>query len=544
MITPAAPSGTRARSNSLVGTWQLTRLALRRDRARLPTRLVLLAVVPSITPPAFDRLFPNEAARADYAAGLGADPALRALQGPIFGTNLGALTAARSLTFTAVLVALLSVLTVVRHTRAEEEAGRRELLGATVVGRQAGLGAALIVVAGADLALGAAVTAGLASFGLPLPGCAAMGLALAAVGVVLGALAAVAAQVTETSRAASGLALAALGLAFVVRAAGDAGSPSWLSWLSPLGWAARVRPFAGERWWVLAPPFVTAVTLAGVAFGLSARRDLAAGLLPTRPGPPNGALAGPFGLARRLQRGTLWGWTAAFVVAGSAFGGIARGVGELLGSSPQVVRLLRLLGGGDGLADVFLAAEFGILGLLASAYAIAATLRLRSEETDGRAEVVLATSVGRTRWAASHLLVAVAGPAVLLTGAGLTAGLVYGMAIGDVTGQVPRLVGGTLEQLPAIWVLVGIALALFGVAPRLAGGAWAALVAFLLVGQFGQLLQLPQWALDLSPFTHLPRALPRTLGRPVDLAPLLWLTAIAAALMIIGLAGFRRRNLD
>ena len=51
-------------------------------------------------------------------------------------------------------------------------------------------------------------------------------------------------------------------------------------------------------------------------------------------------------------------------------------------------------------------------------------LRLRTEETDGRAEAVLATAVGRLRWAVSHLLVAVLGPAVALLAAGLTAGLV------------------------------------------------------------------------------------------------------------------------
>ena len=103
---------------------------------------------------------------------------------------------------------------------------------------------------------------------------------------------------------------------------------------------------------------------------------------------------------------------------------------------------------------------------------------------------------------------------------------------------MPRLVGGALVQLPAVWVLAGLALALFGLLPRLAAGAWAALAVCLLLGQFGRLLQLDQWVLDLSPFTHLPR----TLGTAVDAAPLLWLTAVAAGLVALGLVGLRRRD--
>lgn len=525
---------------TLTGTTALARLALRQDRLRLPVWLLLIIVMVGSTVAGFIELFPTDAARVAYAAGLAVNPALVAIQGPVFGTSLGALVAARVLTIAAVLIALFNVLTVIRHTRAEEEAGRRELLGATVVGRQAGLAAALAVVIGADAVLAVAVTAVLLGSGLPLGGSAALGLALGSIGAVFAAVAAVAAQLTEGARAAAGLGLGALGVAFVLRAAGDAGDNPSMSWSSPLGWAAMVRPYTGERWWVLGLAAVVAAALMTAAAALSARRDLAAGVFPPRPGAATATrgLAGPFGLAWRLHRGTLLGWVVAFVLAGAAFGGIAQGVGAVLESSPDVVEVLRQLGGPGGIVDVFLAAEFGILGLLASAYAIAAALRLRSEEVDGRAETVLATAVGRARWATGHLLVALLGPAVLLLGAGLAAGLVHGAATGDVAGQVPRLVAGALAQLPAVWVLVGIALALFGVLPRLAVGAWAVLVVFLLFGQLGQILRLDQWLLDLSPFTHLPRSL----GGDLALTPLLWMVVIAAALSGVGLMGLRRRD--
>jgi ABC-2 type transport system permease protein len=178
--------------------------------------------------------------------------------------------------------------------------------------------------------------------------------------------------------------------------------------------------------------------------------------------------------------------------------------------------------------------------MLAAAYAVQATLRLRSEETELRAEPVLATAVSRTGWAGSHLLVAAVGSAVLLVTGGLIAGFAHGLRAGDLGGELPRVLGGALVQLPAVWVVAGIGVALFGVLPRLVvGGTWAILGIVLSITTFGQLLRLDQWALDLSPFSHLPRVP----AAAFTATPLAWLVALAAALAAVGLAGFRRRDL-
>ena len=57
--------------------------------------------------------------------------------------------------------------------------------------------------------------------------------------------------------------------------------------------------------------------------------------------------------------------------------------------------------------------------------------------------------------------------------------------------------------------------------------------------ELGALLELPQWLLDVSPFTHVP-AVP---AEPFAAAPLLWLGAAALALGALGFAAFRRRDL-
>ncbi|MEE3919256.1 hypothetical protein V2I01_15565 [Micromonospora sp. BRA006-A] len=231
--------------STLTGTRHLVRLILRRDRLLLPLWVLVLAVLPITYAASFFELFPTAAERAAYLEGTARNPSIVALLGPAYGDSVGALTAQRS-GFLLLIVALASLLTVIRHTRTEEEAGRRELLGGSVLGRHAGLTAALLVTYGADLVLGLLTAAGLVSTGLPVGGSVAYGLVTVLTGAVFATLGGLAAQLTETAGGARGVGLAGLGAAFGLRLAGDTAGNDWPSWLSPLGWAARVRPYEGS----------------------------------------------------------------------------------------------------------------------------------------------------------------------------------------------------------------------------------------------------------------------------------------------------------
>lgn len=262
--------------SSFAGTRALIGVIVRRDRWRLVAWVLLLALYPIV-----------EVANAtDALVELARNPGFLLLYGPLHGTSTGAL-ATWSSSDLLWAYGLVSLLVVIRHTRAEEETGRRELLGATVLGRHAPLTAALAVTLAANVALGLVTALGAMAQDLPAAGSIALGLKLAAVGSVFAAVGAVAAQLTESAAAARGIAVAALGATFLLRAAGDAtgtGGASWLSWLSPLGWASQLRPFAGERWWILAVVAAAVVTLAGTAAALSVRRDVGGGVLRSRPG--------------------------------------------------------------------------------------------------------------------------------------------------------------------------------------------------------------------------------------------------------------------
>jgi ABC-2 type transport system permease protein len=195
------------------------------------------------------------------------------------------------------------------------------------------------------------------------------------------------------------------------------------------------------------------------------------------------------------------------------------------------------LGGTDAIADAFLAMEFGFVAVFTAAFAVAVTLRLHSEEDSGHAELVLAGAVSRTRWLAAAVVVAVVGSVVLTVVAALATGVVTVARSGSWS-DLWSVLGGMTVPLPAVWVLAGIVVLLVGLVPRAAPLAWAVLVGFLLLGELGPLLSLPGWALDLSPFSHVPR-LP---GAPMSWPPLLWLLLVSAGLLLAGWAGFRRRD--
>ena len=528
----------------MTGAGHLIRLALRRDRLLLPLWVVVLGVVPAGYVSTFNGLFPTDADRLEYARVSAGNAGFVALYGPLHGASLGELVAWRA-GFLPVLVGLFALLTVIRHTRTDEEAGRTELLGAGVVGRHAHLAAALIVTAAASAVLGVVTAAALLAQGLPTAGSIWLGAEFTLAGWAFAGIAAVAAQLTAGARGARSIAVVALGVAYVLRLAGDisalgSGILSWLSWLSPLGWVQHIFPYGGNRWWPAVLTLLCTLAATGLAVRLLGRRDLGAGLLPGRPGPAGAApgLRSPLALAWRLHRGLLAGWALGFAALGVVFGGVGDSVVDLAGESAGLTGIFSRMGGATALVDSYFAAVAGIVGLIAAGYAVQATLRLREEEAAGHAEVLLSAAPGRLRWAGGHLLLALAGPAVVLAVEGLSAGLTYGLIAGDVRGELPGILAGVLTQLPAVWVLAAVAVLLTGVLPRLAPAAWGAVALCLLLLLVGTTLSLDQWVLDVSPFTHTPR-LP---GGELSWTPLVALTLVAAAMAAAGLAGLRRRD--
>lgn len=529
------------RSGVLAGSWRLVRLILRRDRVRMSVWVVSLIALMAVSAQSIDSLYGTPEQVATYVRTVGDSPALVMFGGPGYGfgdPNPGVILVNETSLWMALATALMSVFLVNRHTRAEEERERMDLVRALVVGRHAHLTAAMTVAVAANVVVGAGSAVVVIAFGFPTAGTLALCGSFSAVGIAFAAVAAVGAQVGATGRSSLGLAAGAAGFAFVARGIGDVSAP-WLSWLTPFGWGIGVRAYAGERWWALAGPLVLAALLVPGAAALSARRDLGGGLLPQRVGSATASASTrrPLGLTVRLQRNAVLGWFAGVAVAGLVYGSVADDVDEMIADNPELAEYLAQVSGAS-LAESYLATAIRIIALMIGGFAVSSTLRCRSEEAAGLAEPVLTTPLTRWWWMGAHLLVTVVATLLQVVVSGAAVGASYAAVVGD-SSLVPEMVLASLATLPSLLVLVGVAAALFGWFPHATGAAWGVLAFVAVVALFGTVLRLPEWVVDLSPLTHAPNV-------PVEewtVLPVLVLTFVAGVLMAAGLAGFRHRDL-
>jgi ABC-2 type transport system permease protein len=524
---------------SLTGISLLTSFTVRRDRVRIAVWIASIVLLVVLTAASIKGLYPTQA-DLDQAARASEDNAAAIVfNGPAQGLDtVGGQVAFQTGTFGLILMGLMSVFMLGRWTRGEEEAGRSELLRSLPVGAHALPASALLVVGAMNVLTGALVTLVLVGLGLPAAGSLVFGLSLTLFGLFMAACTLVAAQVTENTRVVYGIGGLVLGAAFLVRAIGDVGNHA-VSWLSPIGWAQKTRPYAGDEWWPFLVIIVATALLAWWSTALARRRDLGGALVAPRPGPARAspALGTPLGLATRLQRGSVIGWSAGMVALAISYGSITDSISDFVQDNKSLTDIIAAQGSGT-IIEQFLAMSFRILALVATGFAIQSALRIRNEEAAGRAETVLATPVSRRRWAASHLVLAFGGTVLVLA----LVGIAFGVAATAVTGDAV-LFGdallGTLAFVPAVWVVVGVTVVLVGLLPRATAAAWGVLGLCFVIGMFGQLLDLPAWVQDLSPFQHVP---PYPAGT-LEVAPLVILLALAGALTAIGLAGLRRRDL-
>ena len=537
---------------SLTGTWRLVRLALRRDRVLLPVWVLAISGVTAAVVNAYRTTVGEAEDRIATATFGAANPMTRIFDGPASGTDLGAMVMVEAYQVLAILTALMCAQAIVRHTRQDEETGRAELLGSAVVGRHARLTAALVVTLSAAALLGGAVAAVLEANDLGRGGSLAAGMSVAGIGWVFAGIAAVSAQVFSTARGANAVAGAALGAAFLLRAVGDLFGTvadsgvqlisSWPSWLSPIGWGQQVRPYFSDNWWIAGLFVAFMLALVAVAFALEAHRDVGPGMVAPASGPAHAGagLRSSIGLAWRLQRTIVISWLLGAIVMGAAFGSIGESAEDVFAENEQLTAVLQRLSPGAGVIELYFTFVMAFVGIAAAGYTVQALLRMRAEEVSGRLEPVLATAVGRRRWMAGHVGMTAAATTVILLAAGLAGGLTYGSMTGRWAFGAGNMLAAAAVQVPAVLALGGFVLAVFGLVPRLAGSvAWAALAAALVMGQLGAVLDLPQWVLDISPFTHVP-LVP---AEPFTATPVAWLTVVALALGGLGFAAFRRRDL-
>lgn len=535
------------RGGSLTGTGKLLRFMLRRDRIRLPAWVLGMTLMLAYFANALGLVL-DEEALASFAA-FAANPVMALIGGPGYGFD--EITVGRFLVglygaYLMIGAGLMSIMTVSRHTRVEEQTGRAELVRANVVGRHAQLAAALILAALMNVLL-TALMAATFYFSPADPGSFSSSLLFAcsigAVGLVFAGTAAVTVQVSPFSRAASGIAGAVLAVSFLVRGLGDmssaqGGDLGWLSWLSPFGWSQQTAPLTLDRWWPLAISLLAALLLIAAGFSLQSRRDLAAGILPDRLGSAvaQSWLRGSLSLAFRLQRSGLAWWSFALIVGGVTLGAFVQPMAENASGMPE--EILAVFGGAGGMVDGYLGFMGVYFAIMVAVYAILSVQALRGEEEGMRSEPVLAAAVSRTGWLLSWVTVTALGALWLLVLAGIGNGLGAALSTGD-WGHFGPVLLGHLVHAPAIWLLLGLAVGFYGLVPRLTGVTWVVFVYGTVLSLFGDMLDLDDVVLSTSVFRHIGQ-------HPAE--DISWtgvglLTLMAAVFVAVGVASFRRRDL-
>lgn len=535
----AAEHRAPSRHTAFTGVGPLVRFLLRRDRVYLPVWVLALVGLTWASAAAVRRTYDTPAEILAYATNIGGSPASVAMAGPpialeeiggilIYETSLSALLG----------VGLMALFTVVRHTRREEDAGRVELLGSTVVSPHAVITAAFLVAAGASLLVGLGVTASFVAEQQPTPESVLYGASVAVFGLVFAGVAACASQVMSHARSAVGVSLAFLGVAFGIRAVGDV-AENGLSWLSPMAWSQQVSIYDENRWWPLALSLgLTAVLLlATVVF--ESRRDLGSGVVPARPGPAEAGalLSSVVGMSWRLQRGTVIGWTVGMFTMGLMFGSFSEEIENMVAENPTLAQYFEQAG--TSIVDSFFATTMLLMAIVASGFAVSSALRTRHEETADRLESVLATAVSRRRWLAGSLLVTLVGSVVVVAAGGVGVGLTYAALRGSGS-DIWRMTGYSLAYLPPVLLLAAVAVLLVGWAPRASGAAWALVAISFVIGYLGNLLELPDWVLDLSPFTHV-ASVP---AESMTTTPVVVLLGLTAVVLAAGWLGFSRRDIN
>ncbi|MCU7729519.1 hypothetical protein ODJ79_37875 [Actinoplanes sp. KI2] len=532
----------RPPADGLAGLGTMVRLVVRRNRVRLAVWFVVIVGLFAYVGEYYKGLFTTQQALDDFAK-LSDSPGIKALTGLAAApATLGGAVWTKIWMTCVLTLALGVVFLVTRNGRADEEVGRTELLRSRMLGLHAYSVASWLVNAALCVAIGLFVALASAGLGLDPAGAGTIGswvigASVTGVGLFGMGVAAVAGQVSSTSRGANSLGSIVIVACYVLRMVGDLGNGA-LTWVSPIGWGQQMAPWGANRWW----PFALLVALTGVllavAWRAEARRDHGAGLLPQRSGRVDAPqrYATPLGLALRLQRGPIIGWTIAAVLGALLLGSVVKQMNDLLADAGSNVSAIMH---GTGVAAL-LGLMAGLIALIVAVFAVQSATQLRADEASGILEPQLAGALSRTRWVLERLLIPTVGAAALLAVGGGLLGIGYGATIGDAS-QGPRIAGAALAYWPAVMVLTGLAVLLFGYLPRVAiPVTWGIVAALWIVMLIGDALHLPGWVLDVLPFSATP-ILP---AERMTWTPLIVMTAAAAMLTWAGLARFTRRDVQ
>ncbi|MCL1834665.1 MAG: hypothetical protein FWG48_00755 [Oscillospiraceae bacterium] len=536
---------------------RLIRFMLRRERIISAIWIVILVLFCAALAPAMDAMFAEPEARQQFGESFD-NPVMIAIMGPAYGADsnnytTGAMYSNTMLIWVIMAVAVMNIFIVIRHTRADEEGGRTEVIRALPTGRLAGINAAMITAAIVDILLAVLTGVALAATGVPGMGLGASmlyGFAVGAGGLVFAGIAAVFSQLSSSKGGATGLSFLMLGIFYMIRAAGDMQGSDALACISPLGLAQRSQIYVANNIWPVVVLLAEAVILAIIAYALNSVRDMDQGFIPARPGRTEASkrLGSPFGLSSRLLRNMLVTWIIVMFALAASYGSVIADIPSFVGDSPEYLQVIGIpeevvnsmtdAGKAQIIIDYFGVFVISMMTLICFIPVINSTLRIRAEERDGRIGQIYALPVSRAKYLTGYVILAYAASVLLQLATAIGLYCVTSMLESNPF-TIGGLVGSFFAYLPAIWVIIGLAVLIVGAFPRATGAVWGFYAFVFLVSFLGGMPDLmPASLRNISPVTHIPRL-------PLDdmtFAPLIILTVIAIALTAAGFTFYKKRD--
>jgi len=524
-------------------TGSLTRFVFRRDRIQILIWLIGIIGFTVVLAPVFDNLYGTEAELAVMGETM-QNPAMIAMVGPVYGIDnytTGAMFANMMLVFMAIIVAVMNIFWVTRHTRQDEELGRMEVVRSLPVGRLAKLSAAIISALILNIIIAVVTGLGLTAFGidsLNLEGSMLFGTVMGAAGFFFAAATAVFCQLTANNRTATSFSFIFLMLLYLLRAAGDLKSET-LSLISPLGLILRTKVYVDNYWWPIW--ILLGVTAAAIALALylSKIRDLGSGLLPARPGRSTASplLSSPLGLSFRLLKTSLLIWSGTIFLFAAMYASIFGDLESFIDSN-EMLRAIFAQNTDFSFAEQFIVLLMAIMSMISTIPVLSAMLRVRTEEKLGHAENIFARAVSRTQQLAAYFIPAFIMSILLLL---LTA---FGFwSIGSITmNNAPSLktfLQAAFIYLPAIWIMLGLSMVFIAYLPDKSSLVYIYLGYSFISVYIGAVAQLPEWTKKLSPFGLTPQIPVDDMNVPIVVI----LTAVALVLFAVGFWGYRRRDM-
>jgi len=513
------------------------------------------------------------------------NPSLVAMMGPAYSLvnkTFGSLYTGVMLLISALAVGLMNIFLIIRHTRADEEKWRYEVVRSLPVGRLANMNAALLTAVVVNVVLAVITGLGMYAFGdesMSLNGSMLWGAILGVTGLVFAAIAALFSQLCASSRSANGYSFGVLMFLYLLRAPGDmeiriiggeviTGSSETLSLISPLGLIMRSQAYIEDYWWPVLVVLGMAILISVLAFYFNSIRDIDQGIFPARRGRATGSvlMRSPFGLSFKLLRTAIIVWLIGMFSLGYSYGTVAGDIDQFMASNElwqqlmigptgiemmneagftpeQILEVIRnaVLDLGYTLTELFMSTITNIMGVFALVPLFLFILRAKNEEKDGRTELILSTPVCRYKYLAGFAVIAFVSAVVIQF---ILAISLYASAINELPDpselSLQFLLAANMVYLPALWVMLGLAIFIIGVAPKASGILWGYFTFSLFLMFFGRMNIFPEWLQKLSPFGFIPQL-------PIDEINYLTLgimTVIAAVLTAAGFISYGKRDIN